>query len=233
MGYIYLVTNTITKKQYIGQTVQKDINSRWKQHKSLSPKLIGRYLLDSYKKYGISNFKFQIVCICFDEDIDYLEKYYIQKFNTLAPNGYNLTSGGKHRYLSQESKDKIRNTLSGKLGKPCSEETKKKISLANMGNKNGNFKKKMSNEQRKTVSETMKKRNIPLTSSQINGLKIGTEICKRKVGKYDKNGNLLEIYASMSDAALKVGLHYSTISKVCRCIGYQKTAGGFIWKYIE
>lgn len=233
MGYIYLITNIINKKQYIGQTIQKDIKSRWKQHKCMSSCTIGKYLLDSYKKYGIHNFKFQIVCICFDEDIDKLEKYYIQKFNTLAPNGYNLTSGGKHKYLSKETKDKIRNSLINKPSKPCSEETKKKISLAIMGSNNGNYGKKMSDEQKRRISKTMKDQVRIPTYNQLKALRDHRVCYKKKVGKYDINGNLLDTYESSCEAGEKNGIHFSSIGKVCRNLPHQKTAGGFIWKYIE
>lgn len=239
MGYIYLVTNTITKKQYVGQSVQKDIKSRWKQHKCMSSNTIGKYLLDSYKKHGIDNFKFQLICICFDSDIDEVEKYYIQKYNTLAPNGYNLTIGGKHRYLKTESREKISKSLTGKPKKPCSEETRKKLSLAHSGVKNNNFGKKMSDEQRKKISETMKnkykdgKSRIP-TEKQVNALNSNRKSYnKRKVGKYDKNGVLLEIYESSCEAAAKNNTHFSCIGRVCRGVPHNKTAAGFIWKYMD
>jgi hypothetical protein len=32
MGYIYKITNMITKNMYVGQTTQKDINDRWRDH---------------------------------------------------------------------------------------------------------------------------------------------------------------------------------------------------------
>lgn len=205
----------------------------------MSPNTIGKYLLDSYKKHGIHNFKFQIICICFDEDVDNLEKHYIEKYNTLAPNGYNITIGGKHRYLKKESKDKISQSLSRRPGKLCSEETKQKISLANKGNKNGNLGKKMSDEQRKKISETMKNNyksghtRTP-TEKQLNALNSNRKAYnKRKVGKYDKNGILLETYESSCEAARKNNLHFGSIGKVCRNVPHQKTAGGFIWKYID
>ena len=63
MGYIYLITNTDTKKQYVGQTICKNVESRWKQHRNCDPNSIGRYLLAAYKKYGIDKFTFKIVPI--------------------------------------------------------------------------------------------------------------------------------------------------------------------------
>lgn len=60
-------------------------------------------------------FKFEVLIICFDEDRFIYEKQYIQKYNSVVPNGYNLTEGGEG---------------GGFIGKKHSEETKKKLSAA-------------------------------------------------------------------------------------------------------
>jgi hypothetical protein len=31
-GSIYLITNTVTKEQYVGQTRLKSVNTRWRNH---------------------------------------------------------------------------------------------------------------------------------------------------------------------------------------------------------
>jgi hypothetical protein len=46
-------------------------------------------------KYGVENFKFEMLIICFDEDVVKFEKEYIKKFNSIQPNGYNILSGGQ------------------------------------------------------------------------------------------------------------------------------------------
>ena len=48
--------------------IQNDINKRWNKHKQVNKSFIGTCLFNAYKKYGIDNFKFKILCICFDED---------------------------------------------------------------------------------------------------------------------------------------------------------------------
>lgn len=45
-------------------------------------------------KYGIENFNFKILEECSKSELNDKERYYIQKYNTLAPNGYNLQKGG-------------------------------------------------------------------------------------------------------------------------------------------
>jgi len=60
MGYIYLITNQINGKQYVGQTIQDDIKKRWSTHKQVNKKYIGTCLFNAYKKYGIENFKYYV-----------------------------------------------------------------------------------------------------------------------------------------------------------------------------
>jgi group I intron endonuclease len=247
MGYIYLITNKINGKKYVGQTQQLDINERWCEHKKVSEHTLGRYILNAYKKHGIENFKFQIVCICFDSDCNIYEEYYIKKFDCLAPNGYNLMSGGKNFKHHPDTLKKMSESIKAykKLHpQVCSEETRKKLSESRKGEKNPNFNKPMSEEQKQKISESRKKlikegklninKGIKITEKQLEGLKKGWEISKektsKKVGKYDLEGKLLATYESISEAGRREDILYQSICKVCK--GKYKTAGGFIWKYI-
>jgi group I intron endonuclease len=95
MGYIYKITNKISGKMYIGETKEEDVERRWKGHINAIKHDRGcPALQDAVRKYGINNFKFEIVVICFDENRYDMEQFYIKKFNTLVPNGYNITLGG-------------------------------------------------------------------------------------------------------------------------------------------
>ena len=134
MGYIYKITNKNTGKMYIGQTTQ-DLEERWRGHRSSKSNC--RYLKSAIKKYGIYNFEFKLICVCFDNDMDKFENDYIKKYNTLVPNGYNLREGGNGGRHNEETKQKISESLKNRtdiiysknqLGKPHTEEIKKKIS---------------------------------------------------------------------------------------------------------
>jgi group I intron endonuclease len=96
MGYIYKITNTITKKCYIGETTESTPEKRWKAHIQTLKRNEGcPALKEAMKKYGIDAFKFEVVIICFNEDLDIYEREYIQKYNSMVPNGYNILPGGK------------------------------------------------------------------------------------------------------------------------------------------
>ena len=111
MGYIYKIKNKIDNKIYIGQTIQ-DLDDRWKNHLKKSSNC--RYLKSAFKKYGVDNFEFQLVCITFDNCLDDMEIKYIERYNCLVPNGYNLRLGGNSGRHNEETKRKIRETLKKK-----------------------------------------------------------------------------------------------------------------------
>ena len=83
----------ITGKQYVGQTT-RTLEQRWIEHCSKSSGCV--YLHNAIEKYGRQNFKVEQIDIALDqEELDYKEMQYIELYNTLAPNGYNLDLGGK------------------------------------------------------------------------------------------------------------------------------------------
>ena len=136
MGYIYKIKNKFDNKIYIGQTIQ-DLEDRWKGH--LKKNSNCRYLKSAFKKYGVDNFEFQLVCITFDNCLDDMEIKYIEHYNCLVPNGYNLRLGGNSGKHNEETKRKISEALKNRykngmvnpyLGKTPSEETRKKLSEA-------------------------------------------------------------------------------------------------------
>lgn len=255
MGYIYLVTNRLTGKQYVGQTLHEDIETRWNQHRRVCENMLGRHIAAAYKKYGIENFKFQIICICFDEACNDLESFYIKKFNTLAPNGYNLREGGKNSKHSEESRQLMSQNRKGKgLGIVYTEEMCRQRSERQLGEKNTNFGKEISAEQREKIRERMRKiweekkvAGIGAHENTIKALQEGNakrwasfrernpkpllKGRKQRVAKLDEYGNILEEFVSIEDAASKTGANTQVISAVCR--GTKKHAGGFRWKYLD
>ena len=62
MGYIYKITNIVSGKIYIGETKLCDPQKRWLQHiASLKHKGGCPALKDAMIKYGVENFKFDII----------------------------------------------------------------------------------------------------------------------------------------------------------------------------
>lgn len=104
-GIIYKATNKINGKSYIGKTI--NFKRRKYEHKHNS----NSYFYKAMKKYGLRNFKWEIIdCALFEEILYKMEKYYIKKLKTKFPNGYNLTDGGE-TYLINRKKGKYKRCL--------------------------------------------------------------------------------------------------------------------------
>lgn len=121
-GEIYCVTSPSGKK-YIGQCVQVLSNgklwgfqSRWKQHISdaKNGKDYCRLLNNAIRKYSSSTFEIDLVKVCNIDELDYYENCFIELFNTMTPNGYNLVSGRSHSRQSEETKERRRASMIGK-----------------------------------------------------------------------------------------------------------------------
>lgn len=93
-GTIYLITNTINNKKYVGQTIFT-VKQRFLEHINCAKNgnNIHMPIAHAIKKYGAENFRIEELCKCKEEDLDQKEQYYIQKYNTFS-NGYNATLGG-------------------------------------------------------------------------------------------------------------------------------------------
>lgn len=85
MTNIYMITNTINNKVYIGQT-RRDVHTRFMEHTRDSES--GVY--PDAIKYGRSAFVYSILRICDDRYASQWEHYYICKYNSTDPHiGYN------------------------------------------------------------------------------------------------------------------------------------------------
>lgn len=242
---------------YIGQTTQADPNRRWRSHiRSVKYGNGCPVLSNAIKKYGIHNFKFEIIIICFDDDINYYEKEYIKKFNTLVPNGYNIHEGGvlggmfKGHQHTDETKQKLSEKShnyysNSNIRKEHGEKTRealkksekwklfleKKAALKGVYNPNSY---KPTEEHRKKISESNKKsykNNTILKSENYkkNHSKIMTEINGKIIEQYSKDCIYINTYPSIAEGAR---LNNLTRKNVQACVsGRTKTAGGFIWKY--
>lgn len=98
MNYCYIITNTINKSVYVGIT--NNPKERWSRHKSRArstvlKKKCDTYLCRSIRKYGLDNFKFEVIQEFTNRDIAMLfEIVYIEKVKNSGLNCYNMTIGG-------------------------------------------------------------------------------------------------------------------------------------------
>lgn len=143
-GEIYKIRNKITLKEYVGQTLTHRKNKgkyrpfgsegRFKDHISEAINNTKKnqcvYLNNSIRKYGQENFEYETIINCEISELDYYEKDSIKKYDTLYPNGYNLTKGGKTtEYIKVKNNHKL-NPKKEREGFVKSEETRKKMSIS-------------------------------------------------------------------------------------------------------
>ena len=89
---IYVITNSINKKVYVGQT-WKTLEHRFNGHCIKQKDKISR-IFNAINKYGRDNFKIECIAMCSDQETaDYLEILYIKEYNSIKT-GYNLRLGG-------------------------------------------------------------------------------------------------------------------------------------------
>ena len=136
-GYIYKTTNLIDNKIYIGKK-KGEFTEKYKGS--------GKYLRNAVNKYGVENFKVEIIEYCETlEEQNEKEKYWIDYYRSQNAEIYNIANGGDGGDIFsclpqeqlQEIKDYIsycsKNGICGNKGKHFSQEHKQKLSDAHKG----------------------------------------------------------------------------------------------------
>lgn len=95
LGRIYLISNDINNKLYVGQTTQT-LNKRFNGHccYSKSDRSVNMYIKRAIHKYGKDKFHILLIEECPIELLNEREKYWISFYDSYE-NGYNLTKGGQ------------------------------------------------------------------------------------------------------------------------------------------
>lgn len=141
MGCVYLAENTNNKKCYIGKTIGT-LGRRKRGHYNdtkLLNNTFNNYFHNALRKHR-QEFEW-IILYESKSNKKLIEKeiYYIKKYKTNSPNGYNLTSGGDGMlgYIySKASRKKMSESQKGKTH-IVTKETRQKISRAMEGNTRG------------------------------------------------------------------------------------------------
>lgn len=165
-GEIYIITNTINCKRYVGQVLNEYCGGkkagslyRWDTHckNAFNHKNSSRCLEAAIRKYGKKLFTIEILLTCGCSDLNYYEDRVIDLFNTLVPNGYNLmTGGGNGRVHHKSSREKMSET---RTGKQHSELTKMRIGKAHEN-------KIVESMTRLKISDTSRGRSMPFDRQQ-------------------------------------------------------------------
>lgn len=103
---IYMLTFP-SDRRYIGQT-SRTYEERMKSHKNSINSSHGcRLVKAAIKKYGWDSVIKEVLVLCDKDSLDSYETKFIDIYNTLAPNGYNLETGGHGNKVISTSSRKL------------------------------------------------------------------------------------------------------------------------------
>ena len=220
---IYLVTNIVNGKKYIGQTV-KSLKVRKRNHLSVAKfHKYNSYFHRALIKYGEEAFDWKILHDGVEniDNLNKLEAYYISYYDTYGKGGYNLTLGGSGRVgikVSTETRHKLSLANIGKnnpnYGKKCSIETRKKMSIANSGKNHPQYGKERSAETKLKLSEAGKGRTTSAETRKKQSIaNSGKNNPNYGIRKYGKNSPVAKVvvinnkhFDTRNEAAVFLGI---------------------------
>lgn len=218
-GIIYKYTSP-SGKSYIGQTVQSLFDRAGHNGKNY---LGCKYFWSAIQKYGWENFIVEILGEFPAEELNYQESKFIEIFNTLAPNGYNIQFGSVRDYHKNRKRIYQYDGETGLLirawdgQKQASDFFNVSISSINS-----------------CLNGTNKTCCGYYWSFQLlekYPIKEKLDNTKKTVYMCDINNNILKTFKSIAEAAKYVKGERSPIKKCCR--NELKTAYGYKWKCSE
>ena len=246
MNYcIYMHTNKINGKVYIGQT-SRSVNERWR--KNGEGYVNNTLFYRAIQKYGWDNFEHEILYTGLTkEEADKKEIEMISFYDSNNPEkGYNLTNGGKGTNGYRLTDEQRQNISERQKGRLLTDEWKEHISEAVRGENHPFWGKKLSDEHRKHLSEAhmgqksaygmLGKKHSEETKRKMSETRMGhptSEETKRKIGLANskavrcKNTNI--VYVSVTEASRQTGVPKSGITLCCN--GKQKSSKGTYWEF--
>ncbi len=225
---VYAIRNKTNGKVYVGSS--KKIEYRFTTHRRELRRGVhsNSHLQNAWLRYGEDSFVLEILEQCSAGDLDTREQHYIDEYHCLDRQcGYNISPKANLP--------------------PMTEETKRKIGLANRGkvpwNKNGQHSPetlmKMSDSAKK--HNWMKGRGGPLhhmfgtthdveTKEKMSRAKLGklNNASSKPVKQFTPNGEM--VYPSAKEAQRQTGIDAKNIAACLK--GKRQRAGGCRWEYV-
>lgn len=225
-GFIYITTNLINGKRYLGL---KRFNVKYSWLDYLGS---GVFLKEDIETLGKENFSRNIILICYSEEELNRAEYDLSVFFNVVESSdwYNVVYGGGSTsgyHHTEQTKEKISETKQGMhngsknpmYGRPWWNENTpqekiyewlKRKSEASTGKNNPNY----------GVACTEEKRN-KLMQSNPN---------KKELIHFDADGStVLETYCSIRDASRKTGIDRRTLKRYCD--GLKVSSDNTLWKF--
>lgn len=246
MNDVYLITNTVNGKQYVGVT-RRGVDARFREHVLESNAGSSTILHNAIRKYGADHFTVMVLESNIpDDQAAEREQHYIREYQTFYPNrtGYNMTEGGGGvvgYHHTAATKAKVSERLKGHK---FPESRNKKIQAAMTG-------REYKDEWRQALSESRMgrftaednpffgKHHTEVTKSAISAANSKHEVVQLDAGTRDE----IRSFANANKAGEWVVAHkLSTaqpltcsgrIGEVCRSKNNRCTAYGYGWAFRE
>lgn len=194
-------------KVYVGLTCQNPLD-RWQGGYGYKNQ---RLMFNAIKKYGWENIQHEIILDgltlseAHEKEIEWIS--YHRSNERLF--GYNVSSGGESgngHTVSKEVREKIG---AAHRGKRLSSEHREKLRLSHLGKKRG-----------KVPPEVIERRKLA-----------GVGGPKKPVNQYSKSGVFIRKWDSILCVSRELQIAQANVIAVCK--GKRKSAGGFIWTYVD
>lgn len=246
-GGVYCIQNTVNGKKYIGKSV--NLHTRMQNHfcELSAGRHINKHLQYAWDKYGADAFDASIIELCEDSQLADREMYYISLYDSFGCNGYNQTKGGEGvlgRVLPEESLQRI---IRAKYKSVVLLNTREVFDCINMGAEQYGI-------SRKSVANCCN--GVKKSGGLLNGermvwvfysdyVQMTDDDIQRRLydSKYNRTNtravrllNTGETFMSITYAADKYGVNYSTI---CACCNGRRSYAGklngekLIWQYAD
>jgi len=205
---IYKIINLINEKTYIGSAVNLKTRKYTHFYKLKEGKHSNVFLQNSFNKYGISNFQFEILEFCDKSVLLVREQYWIDRFfdNQVMCFNINKTAGS---WLGRKHSEKSKKKMSIlHKGKNKSETTKKKMSISHKGLK-------QSEETKAKISTSSRNRQSnPKMCPQWN--KTGKLSAHKRKTKVIFEDGSCKIFDTVKETAIFTNVNQSTITRAIK-----------------
>lgn len=216
MGVVYKITSP-TNRVYVGKT--HDLRKRINAHKAAARRGSAVILHSSIRKYGWDAHMLEIIEEVEDEMLNERETFWIAELKTYHhenPMGMNMTQGGDGQRSTWMHDLRRRQDQSNKFS----------------GEGNPFYGKSHKESTRRIIGEKTSKRNKRNNHTIPDwGIRKRRMQVIRSILSYDKYGNFLKKYDSITDAEKELKIDHSSIILVCN--GQRSHANNHLFRYYE
>ena len=223
-GFIYMYTSPSGKK-YIGQTIRSLVERSGKRGHGYRG---CECFYSAIQKYGFDTFKKEILKEVKVSELDETEKEFIQRYNTLTPNGYNISAGGQMIGKSRKIRAVYQySAVDGRLIREWKGGASEIVREINIKGKNI--------LENCLIGKTymchgycwsyIKMEHFPIENKKVDNN-------RKEIKQYSLDGKkLLRVFSSVSEAARESGCERSAIKRCCR--GELHCHGGYVWRFSD